>query len=48
MAVDGLDPAGVYIGTVAGTLYASRDGGDTWEALAATLPRIACVAAMIE
>src|SRR3990167_4786369 len=47
MAVDGLDPAGVYFGTTAGGLYASRDGGQTWQALPVTLPRVLCVAAFV-
>lgn len=48
MAVDGLDPCGVYFGTTTGTIYASRDRGDTWHALPATLPRILCVAAFVD
>jgi len=47
MAVDGLDPAGVYFGTTAGGLYASRDGGQTWQALPVTLPRVLCVTAFV-
>ncbi len=45
MAVDALDPCGVYVGTTAGSLYASRDGGDAWTQVPCTLPRILCVEA---
>ena len=45
MATDDLDPAGVYFGTTAGGVYASRDAGDTWAALPCTLPKILCVEA---
>jgi len=40
MAVDRLDPAGVYIGTSAGVLYGSRDEGDSWRPIAEHLPPI--------
>ena len=30
MAVDSLDPCGVYFGTTGGQVYASADAGDTW------------------
>ena len=45
MAVDALDPCGVYFGTTAGTLYASRDGGNSWAQIPCVLPRILCVEA---
>jgi len=46
---DGLDPCGVYFGTSSGHLFASRDGGDSWEVIAGFLPRILCVqAALVE
>lgn len=48
LAVDGLDPAGVYVGTTSGTLHASRDRGETWETLPVMLSRILCVAAFVE
>ena len=48
MAVDGLEPAGVYFGTTAGTLYASADAGETWQELPALLGRIFCVAAFAD
>jgi photosystem II stability/assembly factor-like uncharacterized protein len=46
MAAD--DAGGVYFGTTSGTVYASRDAGDTWQALPGTYPRILCVAAFAE
>lgn len=45
MAVDHLDPCGVYFGTTAGTVYASADGGDSWQQIPGTLPRVLCVEA---
>lgn len=40
MAVDRLDPCGVYFGTTGGQVYASADGGDNWSAIARDLPAI--------
>ena len=40
MAVDRLDPVGVYFGTSNGELYGSADAGDSWELLAEHLPTI--------
>ena len=40
MAVDRLDPAGVYFGTSTGQLFASRDESERWELLADYLPPI--------
>jgi photosystem II stability/assembly factor-like uncharacterized protein len=45
MAVDRLEPAGVYFGTRSGKLYGSRDEGRTWELLREGLPPIVCVKA---
>lgn len=46
---DALDPTGVYFGTSSGHLFASRDGGDSWDLIAGFLPRILSVkAAVIE
>ncbi len=45
MSVDGLEPGGVYFGTTAGTVHASRDCGKSWGTLPVTLPRILCVSA---
>jgi len=46
LATDRDDPAGVYFGTRNGWLYASRDEGETWSAIAENLPQIACVRAV--
>jgi hypothetical protein len=43
MCTDDADPAGVYFGTRAGEVYASRDEGDSWSLLAAHLPDVLCV-----
>lgn len=43
MAVDALDPCGIYFGTTEGTIYASADAGDSWSAVAEHLPRILSV-----
>jgi hypothetical protein len=45
LALDGLDPCGVYFGTTAGTLFASWDGGDSWTQLPGTVPKVLCVEA---
>ena len=45
MAVDGLDPCGVYFGTTSGEVYASRDRGESWNELPCRLPRILSVQA---
>lgn len=43
MAVDKLDPCGIYFGTTGGEVYASADGGDNWTAIVKTLPKILSV-----
>lgn len=43
MAVDGLDPCGVYFGTTGGQVYASADAGDRWEAVVRDLPPVLSV-----
>ncbi len=43
MAVDDLDPCGVYFGTTGGQLYVSGDAGDTWTAAVRDLPRVLSV-----
>ncbi len=43
MAVDGLDPCGLYFGTTGGQVYASADGGDSWAAAVRDLPRVLSV-----
>ncbi len=45
MAVDPLDPCGVYFGTTAGTVFTSRDRCDSWSQLPVTLPKVLCVEA---
>ena len=45
MAVDRLDPCGVYFGTTAGNVYASPDGGDSWSRIPCTLPKVLFVQA---
>jgi photosystem II stability/assembly factor-like uncharacterized protein len=40
MTSDERDPAGVYFGTSSGTLFHTRDAGDSWEVLAENLPPI--------
>jgi hypothetical protein len=43
MAVDSLDPCGVYFGTTGGQVYASADAGDRWTPLAHNLPPVLSV-----
>ncbi|TMA82425.1 MAG: exo-alpha-sialidase [Deltaproteobacteria bacterium] len=43
MAVDGLDPCGVYFGTTGGQVYASADAGDRWTAIVRDLPAVLSV-----
>src|SRR5262249_2731026 len=43
MAVDALDPCGVYFGTTGGQLYASPDGGASWGPTARALPALLSV-----
>lgn len=43
MAVDSLDPCGLYFGTTGGQVYGSADGGDTWEPLVRDLPSVLSV-----
>lgn len=45
LATDRREPAGVYVGTTTGQLYASRDEGDSWTSIAETLPPILSVTA---
>jgi photosystem II stability/assembly factor-like uncharacterized protein len=47
LAVDRLDPAGVFFGTSTGTLYGSTDEGQTWDVVAANLPPIWSVEALV-
>jgi photosystem II stability/assembly factor-like uncharacterized protein len=43
MAVDALDPCGVYFGTTGGQVYASADAGDSWEPIVRDLPAVLSV-----
>lgn len=43
MAVDGLDPGGIYFGTTGGQVYASADGGDHWTSIVRDLPPVLAV-----
>lgn len=45
MAIDDRDPAGVYIGTSAGTVHVSNDLGASWRTIPVTLPRVVSVEA---
>ena len=40
MAIDSLDPCGVYFGTTGGQVYASSDSGDNWQAIVQNLPAV--------
>ena len=40
MAVDTLDPCGVYFGTTGGQVYCSADAGDTWTPIVRDLPTV--------
>ena len=43
MAVDSLEPCGVYFGTTGGQVYASADSGDTWNPIVRDLPAVLSV-----
>ncbi len=43
MATDRSDPAGVYFGTNSGSVFASRDEGETWDEIARHLPTVLAV-----
>ena len=43
MAVDDLDPCGIYFGTTGGQVYVSSDEGDHWSAIVHDLPRVLSV-----
>jgi hypothetical protein len=43
MAVDALDPCGVYFGTTGGQVYVSPDGGDRWRPIVHDLPSVVSV-----
>lgn len=48
MAVDNLEPGGVYMGTTAGTLHVSADLGESWTNLPVILPRILHLSAWVD
>jgi hypothetical protein len=43
MAVDSLEPCGLYFGTTGGQVYRSADEGDTWAPIVRDLPRVLSV-----
>ena len=43
MAVDRLDPCGIYFGTTGGQVYVSPDGGDHWTPIVRDLPPVLSV-----
>ena len=47
MAVDTLDPCGVYFGTSGGQVYAAPNGGDRWEPIVRDLPAVLSVEAQV-
>ena len=47
LAVDSLDPAGVYFGTRSGNLFGSADEGRSWKLIQHNMPPIVCVKAAV-
>ena len=43
MAVDSMDPCGVYFGTTGGQVYVSPDAGDSWSPIVRDLPAVLSV-----
>jgi len=43
MAVDAMDPCGIYFGTTGGQVYASADSGDSWQPIVRDLPAVLSV-----
>jgi hypothetical protein len=43
MAVDSMDPCGIYFGTTGGQVYGSRDAGDNWVPVVRDLPAVLSV-----
>jgi hypothetical protein len=43
MAIDTLDPCGIYFGTTGGQVYGSADAGDSWQPVVRNLPRVLSV-----
>jgi photosystem II stability/assembly factor-like uncharacterized protein len=48
LAVDDLDPAGVYMGSTSGDVFVSPDLGESWQQLPCRLPRVLHVATYLE
>jgi len=48
MAVDNLEPGGVYFGTTSGSLHTSSDLGESWTNLPVILPRVLHVSAWVD
>jgi photosystem II stability/assembly factor-like uncharacterized protein len=42
-AADTLDPAGLYLGTRTGEIFASPDAGESWREVTRHLPPVLCV-----
>ena len=47
MATDALEPAGVYLGASNGSIFASRDEGETWTRIVSDLPAISSVETLV-
>jgi photosystem II stability/assembly factor-like uncharacterized protein len=47
LAVDSLDPCGLYLGTTGGQVYASADSGDSWAPIVRDLPAVLSVEAQV-
>jgi hypothetical protein len=47
MAMDRLEPAGVYFGTSTGQIFGSADEGDSWQLVADFLPPVWSVEAAV-
>jgi photosystem II stability/assembly factor-like uncharacterized protein len=45
MSADSMDPCGIYFGTTGGQVYASANGGDSWNAVVHDLPAVLSVEA---
>jgi len=43
MAVDTLEPCGIYVGTTGGQVYGSADSGDSWRPIVRDLPSVVSV-----
>jgi photosystem II stability/assembly factor-like uncharacterized protein len=47
MCTDSLEPCGVYVGTNTGQIFASRNGGESWNLIADFLPSVYSVQAFV-